>query len=287
MEIEDYHDFQLALDQALRSMNDSSRDVITIKVPVSIREMYEREVCQSVEQATEDSCFKDKVKWHFEKMRIEKDVFKKCFRDYEQKVVGCLHEVLQHPQVLGTELMLMVGGISESKLIIDGIKTNFPSIRVVAPHDAWLTVAKGAVIYGHLLNQPKLDTSLYLPVDLDPAGKQDPGSLAVNLQDIVSPSEIYLMDKENILNDMTALLSRFSGEQVKHTEQLHGLEEKQVKAVEGLNAQVDKLLKDKRRFEEETDNMIRSLQMSMATETNGTNETIQKLMKDQALLEYR
>lgn len=295
-ERKDYINLQRELEKILRSVNDSSEGVITLNVPPVIGEMYELEFCESIKQAVEYSNFAGKVKWRVDKMRIDKEVFSKCFFLYIRDVVRHLQEVLRDPQVFGTELVILVGGISESKLIVGAIKKQFPKMRVYAPDDSWLTVAKGAVIYGHLSSQSNLNSNLYLPDNLaqTAASKPATGSGAVNLRDnktsvTPSPSDVGIVpsDVDILFSDMAAQLYQISREHVEHFEQLHQLDLQQGKTVQGLNVQVDKLLKERKRFEEETNSMIQSLQRSMTEETTGANDTIQKLMKEQKLLRYR
>ncbi|KAK3107037.1 hypothetical protein FSP39_005659 [Pinctada imbricata] len=59
-----------------------------------------------------------------------------------------LEQVLRSPSEKIT-VILMVGGFSTSKIIVDAVKEAFPSLRVVVPNESDLAVVKGAVIYGH------------------------------------------------------------------------------------------------------------------------------------------
>ena len=43
----------------------------------------------------------------------------------------------------------MVGGFAESPMLIQGIKSEFPEMRVIIPQEAAWSVLRGAVIFGH------------------------------------------------------------------------------------------------------------------------------------------
>jgi hypothetical protein len=53
----------------------------------------------------------------------------------------------------------MVGGFSDSPLIYERVKSEFPKLNVICPSDAVAAVLKGAVMYGHnpeLISERKL-----------------------------------------------------------------------------------------------------------------------------------
>ncbi|KAH3833631.1 hypothetical protein DPMN_106943 [Dreissena polymorpha] len=55
----------------------------------------------------------------------------------------------------------MVGGYSESMLLQDTIKQQFPHLKILVPPEAGLAVLKGAVIYGHCPSAIKERVSKY------------------------------------------------------------------------------------------------------------------------------
>ncbi|CAC5417064.1 unnamed protein product [Mytilus coruscus] len=58
-------------------------------------------------------------------------------------------ELLGKSELDGLKTILMVGGFSDSALLYEKIKSSFQSLNVLRPHEAVLSVVKGAVIYGH------------------------------------------------------------------------------------------------------------------------------------------
>lgn len=145
----DYLDLQRELETKKRTIKPDSSGKITIKVPVTISQSYLEESGESIKDAIEGSNYKGKIQWISDKMRIDATLFKNLFKPCSDKIVAHIKELLQKPDVQGTNIFLMVGGFSESAMLQDAIMKNFPKCKVIIPDEAGLCVLKGAVIFGH------------------------------------------------------------------------------------------------------------------------------------------
>ncbi|XP_052280102.1 heat shock 70 kDa protein 12A-like [Dreissena polymorpha] len=145
----DYLYLQRELEVKKRTMKPSTSGKITLKVPVNLREAYTKETGESIEDAIKGSPYAGKLVWHSDKIRLDATIFKGLFKDCIDKIVEHIRDLLNHPEVKGTDLMLMVGGFSESEMMHDAIENAFKKCRVIIPEDAGLCVMKGAVIFGH------------------------------------------------------------------------------------------------------------------------------------------
>ena len=84
-----------------------------------------------------------------DKLRGPQSMLKNLFKETIDHIINHLNAIFDHPSVQGTETVLMVGGFSESKMLQDAVRNNFPGVRIVVPEGAGLAVLKGAVIFGH------------------------------------------------------------------------------------------------------------------------------------------
>ncbi|KAH3834064.1 hypothetical protein DPMN_107382 [Dreissena polymorpha] len=84
-----------------------------------------------------------------DKLRLDADIMSSFFTTSLLNIVEHLSDLLQKPECKGVEAILMVGGYSESILLQDAIKQQFPHVKILVPPEAGLAVLKGAVIYGH------------------------------------------------------------------------------------------------------------------------------------------
>lgn len=83
-------------------------------------------------------------------MQISQDVVKTFFEKAINHIVFRVQQLLDKPEVKGVSTIVMVGGFSESQLLVNAVRSNFRNIKVIAPKDAQIAVIKGAVIFGHL-----------------------------------------------------------------------------------------------------------------------------------------
>ena len=60
-----------------------------------------------------------------------------------------LRNLLGQKSARGIATVILVGGFAESPMLIHGIKSNFPEMRVIIPQEAAWSVLRGAVIFGH------------------------------------------------------------------------------------------------------------------------------------------
>jgi molecular chaperone DnaK (HSP70) len=141
---------QRDLETTKRAVTPDAVDKINVRVPVSLSEMYRDKMGETVTCALEDTPrYKGKITWKADKMRMDADIFKSFFKPCIDKLIAHLKDLMKKPDVQGTSIFLMVGGFSESGIMQDAVTKAFPNISVVIPHDPGLTVAKGAVIFGH------------------------------------------------------------------------------------------------------------------------------------------
>ncbi|KAH3842748.1 hypothetical protein DPMN_116252 [Dreissena polymorpha] len=145
----DYLFLMRELETKKRTIKPATSRKIMMNAPVELAKLYTEETGESTEDAIKGSSFAGKLIWRKDKMRLDSSVFKGFFKDCIDKIVQHIRDLLGKPEVKETDLLLMVGGFSESEMMQDAIKNEFRSCRVFIPDDAGLCVMKGAVIFGH------------------------------------------------------------------------------------------------------------------------------------------
>ena len=123
---------------------------ITIKIPVSLKETFERETDETIQDALGQTAYSTKLKWTGDKLRINSTLFTTLFDIATGNIVEHVKKLLKEPEISGTSNIIMVGGFSESPLIQAKVKEAFPNMTVLIPGEAGLSVLKGAVIFGHI-----------------------------------------------------------------------------------------------------------------------------------------
>ncbi|XP_061163955.1 heat shock 70 kDa protein 12A-like [Saccostrea echinata] len=123
---------------------------VVIKVPISLRELYEKMKSRSFKEAVENhEMYYKRISSISDKIKIDSELVKGFFRDPLDKLIEHLQKVLLVQNVRGTKTFLLVGGFAESPIVQETLRQQFPHIKIITPGDAGLTVLKGAVIFGH------------------------------------------------------------------------------------------------------------------------------------------
>ncbi|XP_061164053.1 heat shock 70 kDa protein 12B-like [Saccostrea echinata] len=145
--IELFRDFELKKRQKVDEKSQTKK--ITMKIPATFSDKYEEIEKNDISKRTKETTYGKLLKWEGDKLRINKDIFDGFFKPSCEGIVKHVKKLLADPKVKGTNVILMVGGFSESAIVQQAVKDAFPDCRVVIPHEAGLAVLKGAVLYGH------------------------------------------------------------------------------------------------------------------------------------------
>ncbi|XP_061169450.1 heat shock 70 kDa protein 12B-like [Saccostrea echinata] len=103
---------------------------------------------EDIKDLTKAQGFEKDVTWKRDKIFIEHKNYKEFYNHVIDKIVFKVEEILVSKEAKGTDVILMVGGFSESDLLQKRIRESFPACKVIIPPECGLAVLKGAVIFG-------------------------------------------------------------------------------------------------------------------------------------------
>lgn len=146
---DDYLDLFREFEIKKRDIAPDKGSKITLKLSSSLRDLYEEETEVDLKQTVAQTSFSGNMSVIGDKLRIDSSIYKGLFSDAINSIVKHVKELLREPAVQGTEAILMVGGFSESRMLQQAVKDNFPKMKLVIPEEAGLVVLKGAVVFGH------------------------------------------------------------------------------------------------------------------------------------------
>ncbi|XP_022321480.2 heat shock 70 kDa protein 12A-like isoform X1 [Crassostrea virginica] len=175
--IELFKDFEVKKRQKIDESSQSGR--VTLKISSTFLEKYEQVYGKDISRRTKETKYADSLKWEGDKMRMKKELFQSFFKPSCDEIVNHVGKLLADPKVVGTNVILMVGGFSESEIVQNAVRSAFPKCRVVIPQEAGLAVLKGAVQFGHnpsiiAARVVKFTYGIECTVPFDPA-VHDPG----------------------------------------------------------------------------------------------------------------
>ncbi|XP_060064403.1 heat shock 70 kDa protein 12A-like [Ylistrum balloti] len=123
---------------------------VTFRLPKALDDACKHENNVDIAAIVESKLrFREYTSINADKLRISGNRANELFKDSINHVVSHLKKLLKEPNMSEMNSILMVGGYSESPVLQNEIRTNFPNIRVIVPQEAGLAVLKGAVIFGH------------------------------------------------------------------------------------------------------------------------------------------
>lgn len=150
--IELYREFEVKK----RTIKKDMGEFVLIKIPIVLKEKYEKEIKKTFDKAIDESMYKGRIKIIADKLKFDSRIIQGLFRDPLDHLVEHIRGLLCKPSVKGSSAFLLVGGFSESPIVQDTIKEKFPNMKVIVPAEPGLAVLKGAVMYGH---KPKTITT--------------------------------------------------------------------------------------------------------------------------------
>lgn len=123
---------------------------VTFKIPISLNDIYQDIHGASMKDSISSEMKKSgKLSWVGDKLRMDASVAKQFFSTTCDAIADHLDAIFKQPEARDAEIILMVGGFSESSMLQWHIKKRFGNSRnIIIPPESGLSVLKGAVLYG-------------------------------------------------------------------------------------------------------------------------------------------
>lgn len=146
----DLLDLEREFELRKRTVTDPTCKPVVLKVPVILPCTYEEMFKKTRDDGIQNSAYCGKAKFKRDKLHIDSNVFCGFFTKSKKSIKTHVKEILKRPEVNGKlDAIIMVGGFSESRVIVQSVRQAFPDLRVIVPQDPGLAVVKGAVLYRH------------------------------------------------------------------------------------------------------------------------------------------
>ncbi|KAL5012752.1 hypothetical protein ScPMuIL_011303 [Solemya velum] len=147
--MEDYLELLREFELKKRDTKPDSNDKVTFRVPVSLRELFEKKTGEKIQEALSNMRIKNSVRWLKDKLQLEASVMRQFFEKAINDTIKHVEKILQRGELRSVSTILMVGGFAESAMLQGAVRSKFPRMQILIPPDAGAAVLKGAVIYGH------------------------------------------------------------------------------------------------------------------------------------------
>lgn len=147
---DDYIDIFRAFEVKKREISAKTENDTIVSLPLALVETYNDETEGTLKTAVSKSGLSGLVTVEKgNKLRIKATMMKQMFSTALENIVGHVSKLLKINAVSGAKTILMVGGLSESKIVYASLKASFSKLDIVVPVEPALTVLKGAVMFGY------------------------------------------------------------------------------------------------------------------------------------------
>ena len=128
-----------------RGIRPDSTVKITLRIPLALTEKFQEVKGVSMKNSVKSN---KSMSWVGDKLRLDPDTARDFYQESCKQIVQHLGGIFRQTPVAKTDIIIMVGGFSESQMLQEHVKSTFPHKTVIIPEDAGLAVLKGAVQFG-------------------------------------------------------------------------------------------------------------------------------------------
>ena len=145
----DYLELQYEFEVKKRKFSLESDVGTSLALPNSLIKMYTTKYKQSLQYMIDDSDFVGRILSQDEYLILDKTVMKDMFGPAVKSIVGYLTNLSRDPETKQCDVIILVGGFSESPVVTGATRFYFPNSNMITMEDASLTVLRGGVLLGH------------------------------------------------------------------------------------------------------------------------------------------
>nr|XP_022321189.1 heat shock 70 kDa protein 12A-like isoform X3 [Crassostrea virginica] len=146
---EEYDNLFQDFESKMRTTKTTQQTWVTMRMPRSLRRMFTNLKKQLLEEEIRDSKYCKSIRCDPKHFSISPALFEHFFVSARTSISDHVYEMLENPQLNGTDTIIMIGGFSESPILQTYIKNRFPNCRIVIPNEPDLAVLKGSVLFGY------------------------------------------------------------------------------------------------------------------------------------------
>ncbi|XP_076117033.1 heat shock 70 kDa protein 12B-like isoform X2 [Mytilus galloprovincialis] len=135
----------------------SQKTKIAFKFPLNLlNELCREHRGKEFQEILKDSKYYNKLVLVNDRMRIDRELIVTFISQVASDIVEDIKYALQKARTVEIKTFIVVGGFSNSYVIRDKLKNEFPDVEIIyPPFDVDLAVVKGSVLYGHNPNYIK------------------------------------------------------------------------------------------------------------------------------------
>ena len=123
--------------------------VFVFDIPWSLMDICQELHGNDLKSVIESSSYVNEITLSGPILRFKKDLTIKLFKPTIDSIINLMKNTFTNRSTNGLSNILIVGGLSEFRMIQDEVQTAFPGKRCIIPTNADTSVLSGAVLFGH------------------------------------------------------------------------------------------------------------------------------------------
>lgn len=147
--LEDYLRLFRDFETKKRTITPDMEEDVTITLPFLLMDIFRNETQEKLSDTIKQTRFAKTVKYKNGKLKVKAHIFKDFFDGALQGIVTHIDDIMKSFPEDSISIILLVGGFSESNMVLKKIRELFPDKKVITPADPGLAVLKGAVLFGY------------------------------------------------------------------------------------------------------------------------------------------
>ena len=125
---------------------------LVIRIPIELERLFEKKNGINLSTALRKCQYNGIVTYKLKKLIFEPSLFYSFFQPAIDGIIKTIQNVLANQQCADLKDIIMVGGLSRSKIIQNALQETFPKCHFLILDYPELAVLKGAVYFGHIPN---------------------------------------------------------------------------------------------------------------------------------------
>lgn len=122
---------------------------LAIQLPASFQTLAEETFTNGLAEHVISSKFSAGTTAVKDKLTLKSSLFRSFYEELVEKVISLIKYQLEDINVGKVKAIIMVGGLSASKVLQNSVISYFSPLRVMVPKQSSASVLRGAIIYGH------------------------------------------------------------------------------------------------------------------------------------------
>ena len=151
---DEFRDLVMNFETKMRCVSSQSTNDVCLRIPCKLHEAYVQRSHEDLKTRLRRLKLDSDVKIpKGDILRVSADIFRNWFQEPLNQAIHHITDVLAEPAMKDVSAILLVGELADCPLVQEAVKVSAGNRNVVIPKEPGFAALKGAVLYGHQLDE--------------------------------------------------------------------------------------------------------------------------------------